>query len=193
LSRFKPALIVSLALALSACALGGYDRPYYGPAASRGDVGYHTTRLDENRYRVEYRTDRSDPGLAQDFAFRRAAEMTLDQRYDWFQVIARNRAVTNELFDRYEPYRYRESSPARVYPDYSDYPDYRGYDQRDAVAVIEIVMGHNPPPRASSVYAARRVLDYARYAYRDRDYRDRDRYRDYDDDYDDYSDRYDRY
>jgi hypothetical protein len=159
-----------LALALVAIATVGcaYDSgPRYERAEDRGDYGYYDVRLDENRYRVEYRTDYSDAELAQDFAMRRAAELALSQDYDWFQVIHRNRAFSDEFFGRYDPYRH-EFRDGR----YRDRPDF--YDGRyddSAMAVIEVVMGYDPPPGGSSIYDARRVLDYTS-DYR-RDYTDR--------------------
>lgn len=132
--------------------------PRYEAARGPGDTGYYDTRLDENRYRVQYRTDYRDGAYAEDFVMRRAAELTLNRGYHWFQVINRNRAVSDAMFGRYDTYRYEPQNPQyRGRPNYYD----RGYDD-GAVTVIEIVMGYNPPPRASSTYDARQVLDYAR-------------------------------
>lgn len=132
--------------------------PRYEAARGPNDVGYYDTRLDENRYRVQYRTDYRDGAYAEDFVMRRAAELTLDRGYQWFQVINRNRAVSDDMFGRYDNYRYqRQDSRYRGRPDYYD----RGYDD-DAIAVIEVVMGYNPPPGGASTYDARQVLDYSR-------------------------------
>ncbi|WP_425410347.1 CC0125/CC1285 family lipoprotein [Hyphococcus sp.] len=148
-------MIAAFALATAGCATGYYG-PVYEPANSQYDDGYSEARLDDNRYRVQYRVDNGDLQLAQDWAFRRAAELTLNQRYDWFQIINRNRMFRDDAFDRYESFR--------TYNDrYNERPRY--YDSRyddDAVAVIEIVMGNNPPPRSASVYDARNALDYTR-------------------------------
>lgn len=140
------------ALALSACA-STYG-PRYGQARGPGDAGYYDTRIDQNRYRVQYRTEDGNSQLAEDWVFRRAAELTLDNRYDWFQVIARSRDFSDTAFQRYDATRYDDS---RSYDDRPPYGDYA-----DSVAIIEIIMGENPPPRASSVYDARRVLDQSR-------------------------------
>lgn len=141
------------ALALTACA-STYG-PRYQEARSQGDVGYYDTRIDQNRYRVQYRLNSGDPELAQDWVFRRAAELTLDNRYDWFQVLSRSRDLGDYAFQRYESTRYDyDDRTANDRPPYGDYGD--------RIAVIEIVMGENPPPRASSVYDARRVLDQSR-------------------------------
>ncbi len=145
--------IAVTAFALTACA-STYG-PRYQQARGQGDVGYYDTRIDQNRYRVQYRLTSGDAQLAQDWVFRRAAELTLDNRYDWFQVLSRSRDLSDNTFQRYEPTRYNyDDRTANDRPPYGDYGD--------RVAVIEIVMGENPPPRASSVYDARRVLDQSR-------------------------------
>lgn len=141
------------ALAMAACTTG-YG-PSYGPANSRYDSGYSDYRVDDNRYRIEYRIENGDTRLAQDWALRRAAEITLNQRYDWFQIISRNSQFRDNDFDRYEPYRSYNDG-------YYDRPHYDDRYDNDAVVVIEVVMGNNPPPRSASVYNARQVLDYTR-------------------------------
>lgn len=60
------------------------------------------TGVDENHYLVHYRSGYADPRLAQDFAIRRAAELTLQQDYEWFQIISRNSAFEDRVFDRHE-------------------------------------------------------------------------------------------
>ena len=141
------------ALAMAGCATS-YG-PTYEPANSQYDSGYSEQRLDDNRYRVQYRIERGDTALAQDWALRRAAEVTLGQRYDWFQIISRNAAFRDDDFDRYEPYR-------RYNDSYTERPRYNDRYDDDAVVMIEVVMGNNPPPRSSSVYDAREVLNYTR-------------------------------
>lgn len=141
------------AFALTACA--STYAPRYQQARGEGDTGYYDTRIDQNRYRVQYRLTSGDAQLAQDWVFRRAAELTLDNRYDWFQVLSRSRDLGDNTFQRYESTRYNyDDRSANDRPPYGDYGD--------QVAVIEIVMGENPPPWASSVYDARRVLNEAR-------------------------------
>ncbi len=143
------------ALAMAGCATG-YE-PTYGPASSQYDSGYTDYRLDDNRYRIEYRVENGDTRLAQDWALRRAAEITRDQRYDWFQILNRNSTFRDDDFQRYEPYR---SYNDRYYERPRYYDDTRYND--DAMVVIEVVMGNNPPPRSASVYDAREVLTYTR-------------------------------
>ena len=142
------------ALVMAGCASGVYG-PSYGPAHSRGDIGYSEYRLDDNHYRVQYRVENGDRQLAQDWALRRAAEVTLDGRYDWVQIISRNNMFRDDDFHRYEEFRSYNDG-------YYDRPRYDDRYNDDAVVSIEVIMGNNPPPRSASVYDARQVLDYTR-------------------------------
>jgi hypothetical protein len=149
----KYGILALVALATAGCATG-YG-PSYGPARSASDSGYSDVRIDDNRYRVQYRIESGDVELAQDWALRRAAELTLDSRYDWFQIISRNRMFDDEDFNRYEQLRSYND-------DYNDRPRYDSRYDDEAVVTIEVLMGNNPPPRSASVYDARQVLDYTR-------------------------------
>jgi len=73
-------------LALAACA----STPDYVPADDADDFGHYSTRLDDNRYRIVYNGGRST-GLnaTRDYALMRAAELTLADGYDWFEVVDR--------------------------------------------------------------------------------------------------------
>ena len=76
------------ALLLAACA----TPTVYGPAnpASRTSVGYSEYRIENNRYRVTFQ---GGPGAPErqiaDYALLRAAEITIRDGYDWFQVVDR--------------------------------------------------------------------------------------------------------
>jgi hypothetical protein len=147
-------ILALAALTLAGCTTGSYG-PRYEPARSQADAGYSDYRIDDNRYRVQYRVENGDTQLAQDWALRRAAEVTLDQRYDWFQIISRNRSFRDDDFERYDRFQtYNDRNDTR--------PRYDSRYDDDAIVVIEIIMGNNPPPRSASVYDAHQVLDYTR-------------------------------
>jgi hypothetical protein len=151
----KLGIFAAAALALAGCSTA-YRGPSYEAARSQSDNGYSETRIDTNRYQVRYRLNGDNQSLAEEWALRRAAELTLDRRYDWFQITARSRAFSNEILDRYARTRIYDQDSQR-------YPDRPQYDTRydgDAVALIEVLMGNNPAPQSSSVYDARQVLDY---------------------------------
>lgn len=154
----KLRVIAAAALALTAAAACTtvYDEDRY-QRADRSGFGYSEQRIDDNRYQVRYRAE-FDAYRAQDFAMRRSAELTLDRRYDWFQVVNRSRAVGDDMFGRYDRYAYGDND--RTGTDRNARPGYgSGYDN-DQIVILDIVMGNNPPPRGGSVYDARQVMQY---------------------------------
>lgn len=81
----KLSLIFILA---AACAAVGPAA--YGPAGE-DNFGYSETRIEDDRYRVVYRgSGGMPPEIVEDYALRRAAELTLASDFDWFRVVARS-------------------------------------------------------------------------------------------------------
>lgn len=92
-SRIASSLIAVVGLTLAACA----SSPKYVPADDPDDIGHYTTRLDENRYRIVYNGSRSTGvNTTRDYALLRAAELTLIEGYDWFEVIDRETVTTRD-------------------------------------------------------------------------------------------------
>jgi hypothetical protein len=56
----------------------------YGPASKSGALGYASQKIEAGRYQVTY-TD-TDPARARDRALLRAAELTLLEGSDWFEI-----------------------------------------------------------------------------------------------------------
>lgn len=77
---------LALIIALAGCAT---PAPQYGPAVRPGDSGFSETRIENDRFRVSYRTATGGPVAASDFALLRAAELTLQNGYDYFIVTQR--------------------------------------------------------------------------------------------------------
>jgi hypothetical protein len=78
------ALIFAVVLTLGACA----SSPEYVRADSADDYGHFSSKLEENRYRVVY-NGRTGPATTRDYALLHAAELTLREGYDWFEVVDR--------------------------------------------------------------------------------------------------------
>jgi hypothetical protein len=96
----KFALIVIM-LGLGACA----SNPKYVPADSADDYGHYSTRLDENRYRIVFNGKRTASlNTTRDYALLRAAELTMQEGHDWFQIVDRETST-----DR------RETDPAMTF------------------------------------------------------------------------------
>ena len=153
-------LVVALtsALMLAGCA----SQSVYAPA-HRGDLGYRETRIEKNRWRVSFTggADLPAPRVA-DLSLRRAAEVTLDGGYDWFEVVHDSR-------DR----RGRGDSPVRGGVSVGQSFGSGGFrasgvgvglsfspgSERRETVTLEVLGGAGPRPRRVNVYDAREVLD----------------------------------
>ena len=80
ISLMKTLIAASSLVLLAACA----SHTPYGPARSDGAAGYASQKIEQGRYRVSY-TD-PDAGRSHDMALLRAAEITLQEGGDWFEV-----------------------------------------------------------------------------------------------------------
>lgn len=77
---------LSLCAILGACAMASPYGPAYGP---RG-AGYSEYRIEPGRFRVTYQGGPgAPPQQVADYALLRAAELTLAEGYDWFQITDR--------------------------------------------------------------------------------------------------------
>jgi hypothetical protein len=83
--RTWPVLILA-ALALAAC-----ETPtVFAPAATPGASGYTETRIEQDRWRVTFRGGSdADQRRVEDLTLLRAAQLTLQQGYDWFRITER--------------------------------------------------------------------------------------------------------
>lgn len=77
-------------LALAGCAS---TQTLYGPVLDTGgyQTGYSDFRIEDNRWRVTFRAGPDgDESLAEQFALRRAAELSAQAGYDWFEIVQRD-------------------------------------------------------------------------------------------------------
>lgn len=81
MKRLAVLSLAGAALALTACA----SLAPYGPQGGPGGQGYSQQRIESNRFRVTY-DGVGAPGPVADFALLRAAELTTQEGYDWFEV-----------------------------------------------------------------------------------------------------------
>lgn len=76
--------------ALLLLATGCATQTPYKPATERGAEGYTETRLGESRYRITFvGNTQTDAETVKDYALLRAAELTLQKGYTWFQIVER--------------------------------------------------------------------------------------------------------
>lgn len=91
MSKIYQLIAVLITLTLSACA----SQPAYQAAKDNG-YGYSETKLTDTQYRVLFKGRGSDTTKAMDYAMLRAAELTLEQGYDWFVVANKETLVDRQ-------------------------------------------------------------------------------------------------
>lgn len=84
MTRLTLLAVAACAAALAACA----SLAPYGPQMGPGGQGFSEQRIESDRYRVTYRGVGA-PGPVADLALLRAADLTLQEGYDWFEVTQR--------------------------------------------------------------------------------------------------------
>ncbi|MFN3834354.1 MAG: CC0125/CC1285 family lipoprotein [Glycocaulis sp.] len=99
-------LAVLAAFASAALAACSASQTVYGPAAGQSGraLGYDSLRIEQNRWRVSFTAGPDvSAAHAERLALRRAAELTLENGYDWFELVDRRIDTTGSA-----------SSPVRV-------------------------------------------------------------------------------
>lgn len=82
--RLLTAFFIAALLAACATAVG----TAYGPADDSG-YGYRETRVEADRFRIVFAGDGATPQeVVEDYALLRAAELAVENGYDWFRVVA---------------------------------------------------------------------------------------------------------
>ncbi|WP_339930472.1 hypothetical protein [uncultured Brevundimonas sp.] len=84
MKRLTLLTLAASALALTACA----SLAPYGPQMGPNGQGYAEQRIESNRFRVTYRGVGA-PGPVADMALLRAADLTVQNGFDWFEVTQR--------------------------------------------------------------------------------------------------------
>jgi len=152
-------LISTILLSLYACATPAI----YGPASSNTSNGYMETAIEANRYRVTYRG--GSPETAYDYALLRAAEITLANGGEWFQV-------TNAFNE--QDYASNSGPKVSVGGSVGSYGGRTatglglgiglplGGSTPDAAQTLEIVTGTGPKPDGPAFYNAKNVSDSIR-------------------------------
>lgn len=149
---------------LGACATSA-PTPY-GPAGA-GGYGYAETRVESDRYIVTFSGNSSTTaGQAEGYALRRAAELTLQEGYDWFRV-ARRGAVQETKASSSGPNVSvgvggawgsggRSSTGVGIG---IGFPGGGSYDRAPSASRVEVVLGKGAKPAGEAdAYDARAVL-----------------------------------
>jgi hypothetical protein len=169
MKRIAIAAAATLALALAACQTTPTPYQPLGAPGATVSGGFTDQRLDETHFRVTFRgNDLTSRERVETFMLYRAAELTVSQGFDWFEMAHRdteNRGgafITGSGFGGgWSPYwRFRGAAGWGAWG-WGD-PFWDSYDvQRinEYEAIAEIAMGHGPPPTGrAGAFDARQVL-----------------------------------
>ena len=154
--RHRFAAAALLGLALAACTTAP---TVYGPATTADAMGWRATRIEQDRYRVSFR---ANPDLkapqVEDLALRRAAEITIQDGYEWFRVVTRNTELVGGRPNGGTSVGVGGSSGSfgsgvgvGIGMDLS--PDTRKYE-----TAMEILLGRGAKPADTNAYDARAIL-----------------------------------
>lgn len=177
-------IAASAALALTACATA---TPYQPAGLSGGSDGFRESRIESNRFRVGFQGNSlTSRDTVEMYLLYRAAELTLQNGYDWFAVADRDTEANRRLVGTPDPF-----GPRFGYADPFFYPRYgrrwgpswryygaRGYwspwspafpqdfDVREVTryeATAEIILGRGPKPGGDvNAFDAREVVENLR-------------------------------
>ena len=154
----KKTFAVLAFLALAACTSGPTR---YIPALDGDDMGYREQRLEQDRFRVSFR---ANPDLkapqVEDMALRRAAELTVQNGYDWFHVVTRSTEVVSGSYQQGGPTIGVGGSTGSYGSSLGIGLGFNlGGDSRQYQSTMEILMGHGEKPSDPNAYNARSVLE----------------------------------
>ncbi len=158
-------LILSAAAAASLVLLSACATPTpYAPAAMTAgyNPGYSDQRLEDNRYRITFAgNDETKRETVENYLLYRAAELTLDSGYDWFQIVNRGtdqktRTVADPMMDSFSWRFYRGGRWGAWGLGWDDF-DRESIQYTRYEASAEIVMNKGTKPDDPNAYDARSV------------------------------------
>ncbi|WP_301774604.1 CC0125/CC1285 family lipoprotein [Pseudidiomarina terrestris] len=164
--NYMKMIIVSFTVTLlAACS----SQPDYR-AAEDGGYGYTETQLTDTQYKVKFKARGTDKGAANNYALLRAAEVTLQNDYDWFVITHRETEVDKETVHNAD-FAYPMSGDmvtycnairceTRYYPRtaYTAGIHVGGRTDSDIVVTLDIKMGNGEQPDTNYSYDASEVV-----------------------------------
>ena len=149
--------VLALGVALAACTSGPTR---YIPALDGNDMGYREQRLEQERYRISFR---ANPDLmaaeVEDMALRRAAELAIQNGYQWFQVVTRMTDVVGGSQTAGGPTIGIGGSSGSYGSSVGLGLGFNlGGDTRQYEATLEVLMGRGQKPADPAAYDAYSVL-----------------------------------
>lgn len=168
MKTLKLITLTIITLTLAACS----SQPEYRAAEGSG-YGYDATQLTDTQYRVTFKARGSDADKAMDYALLRAAEVTLQNGYDWFIVTHRETLIDNERIEPSSTLRYSDSRDVVTrcglvsctttsYPrsSFSAGIHIGGDKSRDIKSILEIKLGKGVRPDTDASFDALEVRQH---------------------------------
>lgn len=156
--------LASVGIALSACET---STPY-APAEDRQGYGFTEQQIEDNRFRITFRGNSlTDRETVEDYLLFRAAEVTLEQGYDYFVVVEDDTEKTTTYTGVGPRSGFAYYGRGRPFPYYGyGYRWGPGYDadyvternRYSALAYIVMYKGEKPSDRPTA-YDARQVVE----------------------------------
>lgn len=162
---FRILTVSVAALALTACA----SLAPYGPQMGSSGQGYAEQRIENNRWRVTY-SGVGAPAPVAELALRRAAELTVANGGDWFEVVQRYTDGRPDSAGGIRPSLSVGAGSSRYSGRYGNFSssgvgvgvglNFSGPSA--TTTTLEIVTGRGPAPDRPAVYDAGGVLESIR-------------------------------
>lgn len=133
----------------------------YVAAADTDDMGYREQRLEQERYRVSFRGNPDLKGpQVEDMALRRAAELTIQNGYEWFNVVSRNTDLAGGSYTPSGPTIGVGGSTGSFGSGIGIGLGFNlGGDSRQYQSTLEVLMGRGAKPVDPNAYDAQQVLN----------------------------------
>ena len=150
---------VAVSLLLMAVLVACGHPTFYQPASN--GYGFAEQRLEDNRYRITFRGNSITPlPVVENYLVYRAAEITLQNGYDYFEIADKRTNKSTRYFATYNdfgrPY-YLRRYPYYFY-DFGPYTaDYRPIEEFTATANVVMFRGSKPAGKTDA-YDARDVI-----------------------------------
>ena len=157
------ALAAASVLALSGCATPTPYAASNGPVADGFHPGYSDTKLEDTRYRITFAgNDTTSRETVEDYLLYHAADLTLQQGYDWFEVVKRASDEKTRQITTYDDpfwggaswrfYRRGWGMWGPISPIDADTTDFSRYE-----ATAEIILHKGAKTDAPNAYDARQI------------------------------------
>ncbi|MFT4764080.1 MAG: hypothetical protein ACI9OH_001173 [Oleispira sp.] len=134
---------------LQACA--SYS-PYH-PASNRG-YGYSETQLSDTQYRIDFKAREIERGKAVNYAMLRAAELTLEKGFDWFEVVDRQSDKKQPRMSSGIGFGIAQHQSMGARSSFGMGFEFGDRDRSEADVLLEIIMGKGVRPDVKQVYSA---------------------------------------